>query len=43
VDNTGRLFAFVVSAPDRAYAAERATLGRMLDSFRTYDSASQFV
>ena len=43
VDNTGRLFAYVLTAPERTFEQERKTFARMLDSFRTYDSVSQFV
>merc|ERR1712137_559123 len=43
IDNTGRLFAFVVTAPDRTFQQERKTLDRMVGSFRTYLSTSQFV
>ena len=43
IDNTGRLFAFVVTAPDRTFQQERKTLDRMAESFTTYVSASQFV
>lgn len=43
IDNTGRLFAFVVTAPDRTFQQQKKTFGRMADSFTTYNSISQFV
>jgi hypothetical protein len=43
VDNTGRLFAFVVAAPERVFNQDRKTFDKMLDSFKTYKSSSQFV
>jgi hypothetical protein len=43
VDNTGRLFAFVLTAPERTFDQERKNLTRMVDSFKTYNSVSQFV
>ena len=43
VDNTGRLFAFVLTAPERTYEQERKNFTRIVDSFRTYNSVSQFV
>lgn len=43
VDNTGRLFAFVLTAPERTFNQDRTTFDRMLDSFKTYKSISQFV
>jgi hypothetical protein len=36
VDGTGRLFAFIIAAPDNVYKKERATYEKMLASFRTY-------
>jgi hypothetical protein len=42
-DNTGRLFAFVVTAPAAMFNRDKATLERMVTSFRVYTSASQFV
>jgi|TARA_B110000967_G_scaffold196734_1_gene227681 hypothetical protein len=43
IDNTGRLFAFVLVAPERVFDVERKTFTRMVSSFVTYDSVSQFV
>ena len=43
IDNTGRLFAFVLTAPERTYEQERKIFTRIVDSFRTYNSVSQFV
>ena len=44
IDNTGRLFAFVASTPSDKYKGEtKKTLDRMVGSFRTYESVSQFV
>ena len=43
VDNTGRLFAFVLTAPERSFNQEKQTFDRMLDSFKTYKNVSQFV
>ena len=43
IDNTGRLFAFVITAPERSFKSERETLDRIMDSFKTYNSVSQFV
>ena len=41
--NTGRLFAFLVTAPERTFAQEKQTFDAMLGSFKTYKSESQFV
>ena len=43
VDNTGRLFAFVLNAPERVFEQERETFKKMTDSFKTYKNASQFL
>jgi hypothetical protein len=43
IDNTGRLFAFVVTAPASQFNRDKKVLDRMVDSFRIYTSASQFV
>jgi len=43
IDNTGRLFAFLITAPDRTWEQNKATYKTMLESFRTYLSESQFV
>ena len=44
IDNTGRLFAFLASTPSDKYKGEtKKTLDRMVGSFRTYESVSQFV
>lgn len=43
VDNTGRLFAFVVTAPEAKFKQDGKTFDRMIDSFKTYKNASQFV
>ena len=43
IDNTGRLFAFVVVAPERVFNQDAKTFERMLNSFKTYKNASQFV
>ena len=43
IDNTGRLFAFLVTAPERTFAQEKQTFDAMLGSFKTYKSESQFV
>mmetsp|Transcript_6656 Transcript_6656/g.16964 ORF Transcript_6656/g.16964 Transcript_6656/m.16964 type:complete len:271 (+) Transcript_6656:130-942(+) len=43
VDNTGRLFAFIVTAPQRTFEADKAIFSRMVASFTTYRSTSQFV
>jgi hypothetical protein len=43
IDNTGRLFAFILTSPERDFEKERKTYDRMVDSFRTYTSVSQFV
>jgi hypothetical protein len=44
IDNTGRLFVFLASTPSDKYKGEtKKTLDRMLGSFTTYKSVSQFV
>ena len=43
IDNTGRLFAFVVTAPVSKWRSEKAVLDRMVSSFAVYTNASQFV
>ena len=43
IDNTGRLFAFVVTAPASQYNRDKKTFERMINSFRVYSSVSQFV
>jgi hypothetical protein len=43
IDNTGRLFAFVVTAPASQFNRDKKVLDRMVDSFRIYTNASQFV
>ena len=43
VDNTGRLFAFVLNAPERVFEQERETFKKMTDSFKTYKNARPFV
>lgn len=43
IDNTGRLFAFVVTAPASQYNRDKKTFERMVNSFRVYSSVSQFV
>ena len=43
IDNTGRLFAFVVTAPASKWRSEKAVLDRMVSSFAVYTNASQFV
>ena len=44
IDNTGRLFVFLASTPSDKYKGEtKKTRDRMLGSFTTYKSVSQFV
>jgi hypothetical protein len=43
IDNTGRIFAFVVTAPASAFNKDKKILDRMVESFQVYTSASQFV
>lgn len=43
IDNTGRLFAFIVTAPERNFQQDKKMFSKMVASFKTYRSASQFV
>lgn len=43
IDNTGRLFAFVVTAPASQFNRDKKNIERMANSFRVYSSVSQFV
>jgi len=43
LDNTGRIFAFVVTAPASQFNRDKAVLDRMVKSFRVYTNVSQFV
>lgn len=43
IDNTGRIFAFVVTAPASQFNKDKKVLDRMVGSFKIYSSVSQFV
>lgn len=43
IDNTGRIFAFVVTAPASQFNKDKKVLDRMVSSFKIYTSVSQFV